>query len=81
MKFIGFQADGQLASAIDKARLRKRMDKSLWVRRAIANQLKEEGVSVPDEWIFPPPRGVSEDDVALLAEKGTGYKTSKKKKP
>ena len=53
--FIGLQADENLAAALDQAR--KFKDRSLFIREAIAEKLKQMGIDVPEEWIYPPPAG------------------------
>ncbi len=52
--FIGTQVDEQLLHAVEKAR--GRVDRSLWVRMAIAEKLEEEGYEIPEDWIYPPSR-------------------------
>jgi len=52
--FIGFKCDAGLARLIEKAR--KPADRSLWLRKAVAEALRSRGHSVPEAWIYPPDR-------------------------
>ena len=55
--FLGFQADLELVSTLDKARGRK--DRSLFIREAIAEKLARAGIRVREELIYPPQRAAS----------------------
>lgn len=58
--FLGFQAAEELVQLIDSARGYD--DRSLFLRKAIANHLKEKGFSVPDDLIYPPARTGNRDN-------------------
>ena len=52
--FLGLQLKQDLMAAIDACR--GFVDRSLWVRLAVADKLRAQGIQVPDELVYPPIR-------------------------
>jgi hypothetical protein len=52
--FIGCQADEELKRDIDMARGRR--DRSLYIREAIAEKLRNDGFKVSEDLVYPPDR-------------------------
>lgn len=53
-QFVGFKLDEKLLVMVDKAR--GFVDRSLFFRQAIAEKLKQMGITVSDDLVFPPDR-------------------------
>lgn len=70
--FIGVQIDEMLLKDIDRAR--GHMGRSQFLREAIAEKLRSEGVRVPDKIIYPPDRA---GGMMLLAEQSGSYNVQK----
>ncbi len=73
--FLGFQADLELVRELDRGR--GRMDRSQFIREAIAQKLGELGIRVKEDLIYPPDRAAR---VAVNYSNGEKKKTTRKKK-
>lgn len=80
--FIGFQADVAFVRQLDLGRGRK--DRSLFIREAIAQKLRDMNIKVPDSLIYPPDRAkvvqISDHKLAVAAEDAPPYRAKRTKK-
>lgn len=78
--FVGFQADVDLIAELDKARGRE--ERSLFIRKAIAEKLQKMHIHVPDHLIYPPDRAkkvvrLSSHKLARAADAPATYRTKR----
>lgn len=53
---ITVPADNSLVEVVNEAAAADHIARALWIRRAVAEKLRRQGIRVPDEWVETAPR-------------------------